>query len=252
MNISALKNIRCKTRNIRTYITLKCCIFAGLAVNLWHINNSNSMKKVVLFARVSSANDRQNYDRQIKDLTQLAVSLNYHVEAVFAEKISGAKKNENRHELMKMVDFVKQQDIDKIMVTELSRLGRDPLQILQTLAILNEHKISLFIQTYNIETLTPEKEINPMSQFLITILAEIASLERRTIENRLSSGYKNYRMKGGIVGRKKGFRKSHDEMKEEYIEEIKMLKKGYSYQHIGQITKTNKNTLSKLKKLFVV
>jgi DNA invertase Pin-like site-specific DNA recombinase len=209
------------------------------------------MKKVVLFCRVSSTNDRQNYDRQVSDLKQLADSLNYQVEAVFAEKISGAKRNQDRQELMKMVDFVKQHDIDKIMVTELSRLGRDPLQILQTLAILNEHKISLYIQTYNIETLTPEKEINPMSQFLITILAEIARMERRTIENRLSSGYKNFRQKGGIVGRREGFRKSHESMKVEYDEEIRMLKRGYSYRHIGQITNTNKNTLTKLKKLFV-
>jgi DNA invertase Pin-like site-specific DNA recombinase len=209
------------------------------------------MKKVVLFCRVSSTNDRQNYDRQINDLKQLAETLNYQVEAVFAEKVSGAKKNQERQELMKMVDFVKQHDIDKILVTELSRLGRDPLQILQTLAILNEHKISLYIQTYNIETLTPDKEINPMSQFLITILAEIARMERRTIENRLSSGYQNYRKKGGVVGRKEGFRKSHESMIGEYEEEIKMLKRGYSYNHIGQITKTNKNTLTKLKKLFV-
>lgn len=209
------------------------------------------MKKVILFCRVSSTNDRQNYERQINDLTQLADSLNYQVEAVFAEKVSGAKKNQDRQELMKMVDFVKQHDIDKILVTELSRLGRDPLQILQTLAILNEHKISLYIQTYNIETLTPEKEINPMSQFLITILAEIARMERRTIENRLSSGYKNFRQKGGIVGRREGFRKSNESMKVEYDEEIRMLKRGYSYRHIGQITNTNKNTLTKLKKLFV-
>jgi DNA invertase Pin-like site-specific DNA recombinase len=209
------------------------------------------MKKVILFCRVSSTNDRQNYERQINDLTQLADSLNYQVEAVFAEKVSGAKKNQDRQELMKMVDFVKQHDIDKILVTELSRLGRDPLQILQTLAILNEHKISLYIQTYNIETLTPEKEINPMSQFLITILAEIARMERRTIENRLSSGYKNFRQKGGIVGRREGFRKSNESMKVEYDEEIRMLKRGYSYRHIGQIMNTNKNTLTKLKKLFV-
>ena len=153
------------------------------------------MKRIVIFVRVSSTNDRQNYERQINDLTQLADSLNYHVEAVFAEKVSGSKKNQDRQELMKMVDFIKQHEIDKILVTELSRLGRDPLQILQTLAILNEHKISLYIQTYNIETLTPEKEINPMSQFLITILAEIARMERRTIENRLASGYQNYRKK---------------------------------------------------------
>jgi DNA invertase Pin-like site-specific DNA recombinase len=62
------------------------------------------MKKVVLFCRVSSTNDRQNYDRQINDLTVLAASLNYQVEAVFAEKISGAKKNTERKELMNMIE----------------------------------------------------------------------------------------------------------------------------------------------------
>lgn len=210
------------------------------------------MEKVVLFCRVSSTNDRQNYERQINDLTQLANSLNYQIVATFSEKVSGAKKNHERKELLKMIEFVNQhQSVSKIMVTELSRLGRDPLQILQTIEVLNENKISLFIQNYNIETLTAEKEINPMSQFLITILAEIARMERRSIENRLSSGYQNYREKGGVVGRKAGYRKNPEVMKEEYSEQIRMLKKGYSYHHIAQITSTNKNTLTKLKKLFV-
>ena len=209
------------------------------------------MKKVVLFCRVSSTNDRQNYDRQINDLTQLANSLNYQVEAVFAEKVSGAKKNMERKELLKMIEFVNSHQIDKVLVTELSRLGRDTLQVLQTLEVLNQNLISLYIQNYNIETLTPEKEINPMSQFLITILAEIARMERSSISNRLKSGYLNFRLNNGVVGRKTGFRKSPELMKYEYVEEIKMLKRGYSYQHIGQITNTNKNTLTKLKKLFV-
>ena len=209
------------------------------------------MKKVVLFCRVSSTNDRQNYDRQINDLTQLANSLNYQVEAVFAEKVSGAKKNIERKELLKMIEFVNSHQIDKVLVTELSRLGRDTLQVLQTLEVLNQNLISLYIQNYNIETLTPEKEINPMSQFLITILAEIARMERSSISNRLKSGYLNFRLNNGVVGRKTGFRKSPELMKDEYVEEIKMLKRGYSYQHIGQITNTNKNTLTKLKKLFV-
>jgi DNA invertase Pin-like site-specific DNA recombinase len=207
------------------------------------------MKKVVLFCRVSSTNDRQSYDRQINDLTQLAVSQNYQIEGVFAEKVSGAKKNTERKELMKMVEFVNQNNIDKVLVTELSRLGRDTLQVLQTIEILNQNKISLYIQTYNIETLTPDKEINPMSQFLITILAEVARMERKTIENRLQSGYKNYRANSGKVGRKNGYRKNEESLRTEYAEEIKMLKKGYSYQDIAKITNTNKNTLTKLKKL---
>jgi len=174
----------------------------------------------------------------------------YRIVGVFAEKISGAAKNHERAELIKMVTFVKDNEVDKVLVTELSRLGRDPLQILQTIEILNQNKISLFIQNYNIETLTANKEINPMSQFLITILAEIARMERRNIEGRLTSGYHNFRSRGGKVGRKNGYRKSREAMSEQYAEEIKMLKKGYSYQHISQITSTNKNTLTKLRKLF--
>ena len=210
-----------------------------------------TMNKVVLFGRVSSTNERQSFERQINDLTQLASSLNYQVEAVFAEKISGATKNTERKELMNMIEYVNANHIDKVLVTELSRLGRDTLQVLQTIEILNQNKISLFIQNYNIETLTPDKQINPMSQFLITILAEVARMERKTIENRLSSGYQNFRNMGGVVGRKAGYRKTDEAMKEQYGEEIKMLKKGYSFAHINQITSTNKNTLTKLKKLFV-
>lgn len=211
------------------------------------------MEKVVLFCRVSSTSDRQSYDRQIEDLNQLAVSRNYKVEAIFAEKVSGAKKNDERQELMNMIEFINNNKISKVCVTELSRLGRDPLQILQTIEILNQNKISLFIQNYNIETLTPEKEINPMTQFLVTILAEVSRMERRAIENRLSSGYKHYREhKNGMVGRKVGYRKSKEEMLQQYQEEIKMLKKGYAYSHISQITNTNKNTLTKLRKMFMV
>jgi len=209
------------------------------------------MQQVVLFGRVSSTNERQSFERQINDLTQLAATQNYHVAGVFAEKISGATKNAARKELLNMIEFVNSNQIDKVLVTELSRLGRDTLQVLQTIEILNQNKISLYIQNYNIETLTPEKQINPMSQFLITILAEVARMERKTIENRLASGYQNFRSNGGVVGRKVGFKKSDEVMKDQYQEEIKMLRKGYSFTHINQITSTNKNTLTKLKKLFI-
>ena len=64
------------------------------------------MKKVVLFCRVSSTNDRQSYDRQIIDLTQLAATHNFQVEAVFAEKVSGAKKNNESKELMNLIEYV--------------------------------------------------------------------------------------------------------------------------------------------------
>ena len=92
-----------------------------------------------------------------------------------------------------MLDYIRAQHIDKVLVTELSRLGRDTLQVLQVIETLNDMKVSMYIQNYNIETLNEDGKVNAMSQFLITILAEIARMERKTIRERMNSGYKNFR-----------------------------------------------------------
>ncbi|MCF2599883.1 recombinase family protein [Phocaeicola barnesiae] len=205
------------------------------------------MMKTVIFARVST--NVQEYDRQINELTTLAKSNGWSVEAVFAEKISGAKSNKERTELLNMVSYVEANHINKVLVTELSRLGRDTLQVLEVIQMLNEKGISLYIQNYNIETLTKDGKVNAMSQFLITILAEVARMERKTIRERVESGYKNYRANGGKVGRKIGYKKAEETIREQYTEEIKLLKKGYSLRNISKITGTSINTIRKCKSL---
>lgn len=207
------------------------------------------MKQVVIYGRVSSTNGSQDYQRQINDLTIFSTQNDYEVVKIFAEQVSGAKKNSERPALMELIDFVNSNNIDKVLVTELSRLGRDTLQTLQAIELLNQNKISLYIQNYNIETLTSNKEINPMSQFLITILAEVARMERKTIRERVESGYKNHLANGGSVGRKVGYRKDNQAMKDQYAEDIKLLKKGYSLRNIQKITGTSLNTLQKVKQL---
>lgn len=205
------------------------------------------MMKTVIFARVST--NVQEYDRQINELTTLAKSNGWSVEAVFAEKISGAKSNKERTELLNMVSYVEANHINKVLVTELSRLGRDTLQVLEVIQMLNEKGISLYIQNYNIETLTKDGKVNAMSQFLITILAEVARMERKTIRERIESGYKNYRANGGKVGRKIGYKKAEETIRKQYTEEIKLLKKGYSLRNISKITGTSINTIRKCKSL---
>ena len=203
------------------------------------------MKKVVIFARVST--NGQDYDRQIIELTALAQKNEWKVSAIFSEKISGAKKNAERKELSKMIDYVNANHIDMVIVTELSRLGRDTLQVLEVIENFNKLGISLYIQNYHIETLTEDGKINSMSQFLITILAEVARMERKTIRERVESGYNNYRANGGKVGRKVGYRKSDEEMKEQYAEEIRLLRKGISLRNISKITGKSINTIRKCK-----
>jgi DNA invertase Pin-like site-specific DNA recombinase len=201
------------------------------------------MDRICIFARVSTS--IQEYDRQVNELTALAQRNSWSVEAVFCEKVSGVKKNIERKELSRMVDYVQAHNINKVAVTELSRLGRDTLQVLEVIEQFNRLGISLYIQNYGIETLTESGEVNPMSQFLITILAEVARMERKTIRERVESGYKNYRANGGKVGRKEGYRKSESDMREQYAEEIRLLRKGISLRNISKITGTSVNTIRK-------
>ncbi len=200
--------------------------------------------EVVLFARVST--NIQDYKRQINELTALAERNGWDIAASFAEKVSGAKRNTERTELLRMVEYVEANHIDKVLVTELSRLGRDTLQVLEVIEMLNRKGISLYIQNYHIETLTQEGKVNAMSQFLITILAEVARMERKTIRERVESGYNNFRANGGKVGRKAGYMKSDETMKKEYAEELRLLKKGYSLRNVSKLTHTSVNTLRKL------
>lgn len=205
------------------------------------------MEHIVIFARVST--NIQDYDRQVNELTAVASSRDWNVEAIFAEKVSGAKKNNERTELKNMIEYDEAHEINKVVVTELSRLGRDTLQVLEVIEMLNSKGISLYIANYNIETLTAEGKVNPMSQFLITILAEVARMERKTIKERMDSGYNNYRSNGGKVGRKVGYKKSDADMLEQYAEEVKYLKKGIALRTISKLTGTSVNTISKCKAL---
>ena len=203
--------------------------------------------EVVIYARVSTQG--QEYERQVMELSAYAEKNGWTVKRVFAEKISGAKKNAERAALEEMIAYAKQYSISKVLVLELSRLGRDTLEVLKAIETLNSEKISVYIHNYHIETLTDKGEVNTISQFLITILAEVARMERKTIRERMASGYQTYRARGGKVGRKLGYRKSVERMKEEYAEVIRLLQGGHSIRNISKVTGVSVNTVSKCKSL---
>jgi len=206
------------------------------------------MDKVVILARVST--DKQEYQRQVNELTDYCTRVGWSVEAVFSNKVSGAKQMEERPEIMNLIDFVKSNDIDKVVCLEISRLGRDTLQALRVIQCLNEHGVSLFVKNYGIETLTDGK-VNPVASLICTILLEIASMERLTIKERMSSGRDQYiakcRREGIKMGRPASYRKSEDAYKQQYSREIGLLRKGISLRNITSITGTSVNTLRKLK-----
>lgn len=203
--------------------------------------------KVVISTRVST--NIQDNKRQVEELKEFASKMNFEVVRVFEEKISGAKENEERPILMEMISFVKENNIDKVLCWELSRIGRNTIEVLKTIKLLNENKISLYIKNYNIETLNENGEINPLSQFMIQILTSVSEMERTTIRQRIKSGYEQYRKSGGIVGRKEGYKKSDEEVLNDYKDVVKLLKQGYSVRKVMKLTDRSSGTIQKVKKL---
>lgn len=206
------------------------------------------MVRVVIYARVSSTQEgRQSYDRQIAELTEYAHRHNYEVVKVFAEKVSGTKKNVERLALMEMIEFVQYNAIDKALCLECSRIGRSLLDCLSIIQTLTENKVSLLIVNNQLETLDEKGNVNTITQLVLNVMFSFANMEKQLILDRVQSGYKSYLANGGRVGRKVGYKKNNEAMKEQYTEDIKLLRKGYSLRNIQKITGTSVNTLRKVK-----
>ena len=204
--------------------------------------------KVVILARVST--NKQDYDRQVIELTEYCNRVGWEVAEVFANKVSGAKAVEERTEIVDMIEYIKANAIQRVVVLEISRLGRNTLEALKVIQTLNENGVSLYIKNYNLETLNPDGKPNPVASLITTILLEIASMERLTIQERMASGRDKYiakcRETGVKMGRPSSYRKSDDEYKEQYSKEISLLRKGISLRNIYAITGTSVGTLRKL------
>lgn len=212
------------------------------------------MDKVVILARVST--DKQEYQRQLVELREYCSKVGWQIVREFANKVSGAKKNEEREEIVELIDYVKRNDIKRVVCLEISRLGRNTLEALKIIQSLNESGISLYVKNYNLETLTPDGKVNPVASLICTILLEIASMERLTIKERMTSGRNQYiakcRKEGIKMGRPSTYRKSESEYKEQYSKEISLLRKGISLRNVSSLTGTSINTLRKLQSKFGV
>ena len=205
------------------------------------------MKKVCIYARVSTQG--QDYLRQLSELREYASRMNYEIVREFSEKISGAKSVAERQALTELLDYAAANRIDKVLVYECSRISRRAIDFLQVIEQLTQMKVSVYILQNGLETLMADGSVNPIAQLVLGIIGQFNSMERSLIRSRMSSGYQHFRSNGGKVGRKEGYKKSDEQMRQQYNKELSLLKKGLSLRNIQAITGTSINTLRKLKLL---
>ena len=206
--------------------------------------------KALIFTRVSSTTERQNTERQLADLKQYADANDIQVINVYSEKISGGVKNEERIVLNECLSFAKANMIDIVLFSELSRLGRNIYEIQENIKFLHDNKINAYFQKENLSIFDEKGNESVIFPVLVACLGLCAQTERENIKFRLNSGRELAKKKGVKFGRKVGSVKTKEQMKEQYLEQIKLLKKGVSVRQVAKLTSTSPTTIQKLKKEF--
>ena len=208
--------------------------------------------KAIIYARVSSVGDRQNTDRLISDLTEYAKYKKIEISQIFEEKISGAKRNVERPVLLQAIDYCKQNKVSFLLVSELSRLGRNAFEVLATVKDLIDSGINIYMQKEQLTLLDAEGKPTMFAPIMIATLSTCAQLERENIKFRLNSGRKLYIERGGKLGRKIGSVKTSEQKREEHKDIISYLKRGYSVRNVAKLCGKGISTVQRIKAEFAL
>lgn len=209
-------------------------------------------KTAIIYARVSSSGSqesRQNTERQVKSLLGYAASTGMAVERTFEEHISGAKKNSERAGLQECLAYAKDNHIDVILFSELSRAGRQIWEVLETVKYCVDNKINMYFQKEGL-TLFDGEKVNGVMAIYISCLSFCAEKERENIAFRLAQGRQLAIEKGVKMGRKEGSIKTLDQLAAEYGPVIKNLKRGQTIRATAAICRVSVSTVQRIKKAF--
>lgn len=196
-----------------------------------------------IYSRVSTQD--QSTARQVNDLKKVE---GFKVVKVFSEKVSGfSKKMEERKQLQAMLKFVEEDNIDAIMVHEISRLGRNTHETLTLLKQLEEKGIRLYIHNLGITLNAGTATDDIFSKLIVTIVSDLARLESEQLSSRIKSGIEERKRNGLATGRLKGSVESREKFLAKHKDIQKYLKNGMSYAEIKKLCSCGMSTISKVK-----
>ena len=190
------------------------------------------------YIRVSTGNQKtaRQEARQSKD------------EILFTDIVSGSIPFENREKGKDLMKAIQSGEIDYVSVSSIDRLGRNLYNILTTLEFFKENGIILKVDNLGIESLVNGKE-NSAFKLIISVMANIAEMERESILERQREGIALAKLKGIYKGRVLGSKESEEDFLAKYKEVAKSLKKGNSVRDTAKICKVSTGTVQKVKRL---
>ncbi|HAF33276.1 recombinase family protein [Sphingobacterium multivorum] len=167
------------------------------------------------------------------------------------DRVSGSVAFSERENGKKILSLVKDGKVNSITVEELSRLGRNHIDVITTLDYFERHTVNVIIKNLGISSIV-NGAVNPIWKIIISVLSTMYSLEVENIRERTRVGRLVFVKNGGKLGRPNKSVESEkvfmDKQKSKII--LQHLKKGKSVRDISRIVNCSSGTVMKVKKIF--
>lgn len=213
------------------------------------------MKTTVIYGRVSTT--KQEFDRQVYELKDFAKKNDMKIVEIFVEKLSGLKKGSDRDEFNRMKLYVENNKVDMILATEISRFGRSQLDTQNNVYYFVEKKVNIYFKDSKLFTLNSDGKLDGTTELHLSILANRAQEEIRTLKQRIVSGLRYSASNNGALSGKYqayGFKSINkklfvdEEEKKVIIEIFNLYKDGLGCTQIAQHL-NNKGVLTRYNKI---
>jgi len=165
----------------------------------------------------------------------------------FIDKCSGSTLFKERPQAIRLLNDV---SITEVHVHSIDRLGRNTLDIMQTIQHFTNKGINVVSEKEGLQTLIEGKE-NPIAKMMVGILGTLAEFELSRIKERQTEGIAEAKKKGVYVGRSIGSTESIEVFlgKESTKEVLKNLRQKESISRTALLSKVSEGTVKKVKKL---
>ena len=187
------------------------------------------------YIRVSTVG--QNTDRQQGEFDGLE----------YTDTCSGSIAFIDRPEASKLLSI---KDITEVHVHSIDRLGRNTLDIMQTIQNFTDKGINVVSTKEGLQTIVDGKE-NPIAKMMIGILGTLAEFELNKIKERQAEGIEKAKAKGNYGGRKTGSKEDSDTFLEKASTQsiLRHLRRNESVRRTALLSKTSEGTVKKVKRM---
>jgi DNA invertase Pin-like site-specific DNA recombinase len=168
----------------------------------------------------------------------------------YVDRVSGSVKFSERKEAKKLLADIEAGLVSEVHILSVDRIGRNIIDILTMVEFFNNKSIKLFVENIGMFSLIENKP-NPSFKMIVSVLGNVAEMERINMLERQRQGIELAKAKGTYKGRLYGSRMSDEEILNKYKIVVRELKNGESLRRASKIGGCSLGTAQKIQRLMV-